>query len=150
MRPWDDLTLMQFTWAFLAIIGFSLRSNLKGWRVAFTGLGGGICWASYLILLYYTKSMLLSVFMAIILVCIYSEVVARIMATPVSVFVICVIIPLVPGRSLYYAMRGYISGDTVMASRSLFDTLMISGTIAMAIAIVASATNLIMSLRNRF
>jgi len=150
MRPFDYLTLMQFAWAFLAIIGFSVRSNLKGIRVLFTGLGGGLCWASYLIILYYTKSMLLSVFLAIILVCIYSEVVARKLLTPVSVFVICVIIPLVPGRSLYYAMRAYISGQSMQASKYIFDTLMISGTIAMAIAIVASATNLILRLRHRF
>jgi len=150
MRPWDNLTLMQFAWAFLAIIGFSLRSNLKGFRVLLTGLGGGLCWASYLIVLFYTKSMLLSVFLAIILVCIYSEVVARRVATPVSVFVICVIIPLVPGRSLYYAMRAYISGESGLASRHIFDTLMIAGTIAMAIAIVASATSLLLKLKHRF
>lgn len=149
-RPFDYLTLMQFTWALLAIIGFSLRSNLKGWRVLFTGLGGGICWATYLISLFYTKSMLLSVFLAIILVCIYSEVVARQLATPVSVFVMCVIIPLVPGRSLYYAMRYYISGESMQASKYIFDALMISGTIAIAIAIVASATSLFMRLRHRF
>lgn len=150
MRPWDHLTLMQFTWAFLAIIGFSLRSNLRGWRVLFTGLGGGICWATYLIILYYTKSMLLSVFLSIILVCIYSEIVARLMDTPVSVFVICVIIPLVPGRSLYYTMRAYLGGNSLEASRHIFNTLMISGTIAIAIAVVASATNLVMRLKHRF
>jgi uncharacterized membrane protein YjjB (DUF3815 family) len=150
MQPFDHLTLMQFCWAILAIIGFSVRSNLKGWRVLLTGLGGGLCWASYLIILYYSKSMLLSVFLAIILVCIYSEVVARLMTTPVSVFVICVIIPLVPGRTMYYAMRAYISGETSMASRLIFDTLMIAGTISIAIAIVTSATSLIMRLRHRF
>ncbi|MDD4686650.1 MAG: threonine/serine exporter family protein [Candidatus Cloacimonetes bacterium] len=149
MRPFDLLTLMQFAWAFLAILGFSVRSNLRGIRILFTSLGGGICWASYLIVLYYTKSMLLSVFIAIIIVCIYSEVVARLMQTPVSVFVICVIIPLVPGRTLYYAMNAYINGQTSQASRLIFDTLMISGTIAIAIAIVASATQLFMRLRQR-
>jgi uncharacterized membrane protein YjjB (DUF3815 family) len=118
--------------------------------VLLTGLGGGLCWASYLIVLFYTKSMLLSVFLAIILVCIYSEVVARKVATPVSVFVICVIIPLVPGRSLDYAMRAYISGESGLASRHIFDTLMIAGTIAMAIAIVASATSLLLKLKHRF
>jgi len=150
MRPFDYLTLMQFFWAFLAILGFSLRTNLKGWRVLFTALGGGLCWASYLILLYYTKSVLLSVFLAIIFVCIYSEVVARKMSTPVSVFVLCVIIPLVPGRTMYYAMRAYINGETALASGLIFDTLMIAGTISFAIAVVASATSLFMRMRHRF
>lgn len=150
MRPFDLFTLMQFFWSFLAIIGFSLRSNLKGPRVLATGFGGGICWAIYLIALYYTNSVLLSVFISIILVCIYSELVARLMNTPVSVFVICVIIPLVPGRSLYYAMRAYISGETMEASRMILQTLLISGTISIAIAIVASFTSLVLKIRHRF
>lgn len=150
MRPFDYLTLMQFVWSFLAIIGFSLRSNLKGIRVLATGFGGGICWAIYLIVLYYTNSVLLSVFIAIILVCIYSELVARWMKTPVSVFVICVIIPLVPGSSLYYSMRAYISGETMEASRLILQTLLIAGTISIAIAIVASFTSLVLKIRHRF
>ena len=121
-RPFDLLTLMQFAWALLAIIGFAM------------GFDSGIS----------------IVFLAIIIVCIYSEVVARLMATPVSVFVMCVIIPLVPGRSLYYSMQFYINGSSGQASRYIFDTLMISGTIAMAIAIVASATSLFMRIRHRF
>lgn len=142
MRPFDFLTLMQFCWAFLAVLGFSLRSNLRGIRVLFTALGGGLCWASYLVILYYTESMLLSVFLAISIACIYSEIVARLMHTPVSVFVICVIIPLVPGRSLYYAMQAYIGGQSSLASKLIFDVLMISGTISIAIAVVASAVQL--------
>nr|MDK2850521.1 hypothetical protein [Candidatus Cloacimonadota bacterium] len=127
-----------------------MRSNLKGWRVLLTGLGGGICYASYLIILHYTESVLLSVFLAIILVCIYSEVVARMVKTPVSVFVICVIIPLVPGRTMYYAMRAYISSDMALASSLIFETLMIAGTISIAIAVVASATSLVLRLQQRF
>ena len=56
MRPFDTLTLMQFIWAFLAILGFSIRSNLKGIRILFTALSGGLCWAFYLIILYYTNN----------------------------------------------------------------------------------------------
>lgn len=148
--PWDINTFWQFCFAFLAILGFSMRSNLRGWRVLLTGLGGGICRASYLILLHYTDSVLLSVFLAIILVCIYSEVVARLVETPVSVFVICVIIPLVPGRTMYHAMRAYTGSETALASSLIFETLMIAGTISIAIAVVASGTNLVMRLNHRF
>ncbi|HQO47085.1 MAG TPA: threonine/serine exporter family protein, partial [Candidatus Cloacimonas sp.] len=96
MHPFNTLTLMQFSWAFLAILGFSIRSNLKGIRIIFTALSGGLCWAFYLVTLFYSKSMLFSVFVAIILVCIYAEIVAPRLKTPVSVFVTCAIIPLVP------------------------------------------------------
>ena len=150
MQPFDTLTLMQFIWAFLAILGFSIRSNLKGIRILFTALSGGLCWAFYLIILYYSKSMLFSVFVAIILVCIYSEIVAPRLKTPVSVFVTCAIIPLVPGRGLFNSMQLYIAGDNLHASKAILQTLLIAGTISIAIAIVSSVTNLINKLMNRF
>lgn len=150
MRPFDHLTLMQFTWAALSILGFSIRVNLKGWKLFFLALGGGLTWALYLVFLHYSNSLLFSIFFSIILVCTYSEIVARLMKVPVSVFVTCVTIPLVPGSSLYYAMQGFISGDSALASENLYKVLLISGTIAMAIAVVSSVTNIIFRLRNRF
>jgi uncharacterized membrane protein YjjB (DUF3815 family) len=141
---------MQFIWAFLAILGFSIRSNLKGIRILFTALSGGLCWFFYLIVLYYSKSVLFSVFIAIILVCTYSEILAPRLKTPVSVFVTCAIIPLVPGRGLFNSMQLYIAGDNLQASKTILQTLLIAGTISIAIAIVSSVTNLINKLMNRF
>lgn len=150
MRPFDTLTLMQFAWAFLAILGFSIRVNLKGIKIAFTSLGGGLCWAFYLIVLYYSSSVLFSTFIAIILVCIYSEIVAPRLRTPVSVFVTCAIIPLVPGRGLFQSMQFYIAGKNILASKSILETLLVAGTISIAIALVSSVTNLVNKLINRF
>ncbi len=150
MKPFDNLTLMQFLWAALSILGFSIRVNLKGGKIFFLALGGGLTWALYLIFLYYSDSLLFSIFCSVILVCTYSEIVARLLKVPVSVFVTCVIIPLVPGSSLYYAMQGFIAGDSATASENIYKVLLISGTIAMAIAVVSSVTNLVFRLRNRF
>ncbi len=141
---------MQFCWAFLSIIGFSIRSNLTGYRVFLTGLGGGLAWALYLIILYYSSSLLFSVFSATILVCIYSELIARKIGLPVSVVVLCAIIPLVPGSGLYYAMRAYLAGDMSEASIQIAKTLMIAGTISIGIAVVSSVTNLVTRVLNRF
>ncbi len=150
MQPFDHLTLMQFCWAFLSILGFAVRVNLKGYKILLLALGGGLSWAFYLIILFYSKSLLFSIFGSTILVCSYSEIVSRAIKVPVSVFVTCVIIPLVPGSSLYYAMQAYISGDNALASVHIYKALLISGTIAMAIAMVSSVTNIIYRLFNRF
>ncbi len=150
MRPFDQLTLMQFTWAALSILGFSIRTNMRGWKILLLALGGGLNWAAYLIVLYYSDALLFSIFCSTLLVCIYSEIVARLVKVPVSVFVTCVIIPLVPGRTLYYAMQGYIAGDSAAASEHTYKLLLISGTIAMAIAVVSSLTNILFRLKNRF
>ncbi len=150
MRPFDHFTLLQFLWAALSILGFAIRVNLKGWKLLLLALGGGLTWGLYLIFLYYSDSLLFSIFCSVILVCSYSEIVARLIRVPVSVFVTCVIIPLVPGSSLYYAMQGFIAGDGAVASENIYKVLLISGTIAMAIAVVSSVTNIIFRLRNRF
>ena len=150
MRPFDHLTLMQFCWAALSILGFSIRVNLKGWKILLIAIGGGLTWAFYLIFLYFSKSLLFSVFCSVFLVCTYSEIMARLSKIPVSVFVTCVIIPLVPGSNLYYSMQAYIAGDSVVASQNLYKVLLISGTIALAIAVVSSITNLIFRMKNRF
>ncbi|MFA7547135.1 MAG: threonine/serine exporter [Candidatus Cloacimonetes bacterium] len=148
--PFNHLTLMQFCWAFLSISGFCVRVNLRGFKIFFIAIAAGLDWAVYLIFLYYTRSVLLSVFVATTLVAVYCEIVARLCKTPVSVFVTCAIIPLVPGRSLFYAMQAYISADRALASNHIADVLLIAGTISIAIAIVASITNLSMRLMNRF
>jgi len=70
--------------------------------------------------------------------------------TPVSVFVTCAIIPLVPGRGLFQSMQLYIAGENILASKSILQTLMIAGTISIAIALVSSVTNLIHKMLNRF
>ncbi|HOZ00773.1 MAG TPA: threonine/serine exporter family protein [Candidatus Syntrophosphaera sp.] len=150
MRPFDYLTLLQFLWAFLSILGFSVRVNLKGPKIWLLALGGGLSWAFYLVILYFSKSLLYSIFGATLLVCAYSEVVARLIKVPVSVFVTCSIIPLVPGSSLYYGMQAYIAGNNAIASEQIYKALLISGTIAMAIAVVSSVTNIIFRLFNRF
>ncbi|MDZ4181461.1 MAG: threonine/serine exporter family protein [Candidatus Cloacimonadaceae bacterium] len=150
MRPFDYPTLLQFCWAFLSILGFSIRVNLKGIKLIFIGLGAGLTWASYLVILFYTNSLLFSVFASTILVCSYSEIIARKFKVPVSVFVTCVIIPLVPGSNLYYGMRAYVGGDISEAALQIAKALMIAGTIAMAIAVVSSVTNLIYRMLNRF
>ncbi|HNU97285.1 MAG TPA: threonine/serine exporter family protein, partial [Candidatus Syntrophosphaera thermopropionivorans] len=90
MRPFDHLTLMQFCWAALSILGFSIRVNLKGWKILLIAIGGGLTWAFYLIFLYFSKSLLFSVFCSVFLVCTYSELMSRLSKIPVSVFVTCV------------------------------------------------------------
>ena len=150
MQPFDSLTFMQFLWAALSILGFSIRVNLKGYKILLLAVGGVLSWAFYLIFLYYSDSMLFSIFCSVALVCWYSEIVARKVNVPVSVFVTCVIIPLVPGSELYYSMQAYIAGNHTSASVHIYKALLISGTIAMAIAVVSSATNIFTRILSKF
>ena len=146
----DIKWLMQFTFSFLAMLGFSITSNVRGRKLIFTSLGGALAWGSYLIILPLTSSLLLSVFLSVCIGCVYSELTARAFHVPVSIFVICSIIPLVPGSGLFYSMTAYIAGDTTNAIGVLGQTLLIAGTISVAIAVVSSISNLFHSMIRRF
>lgn len=146
----DKMWWMQVSYGAIAILGFSIRSNIKGWKLVFTSLGGALSWGLYLMFLAWSSSLLLSVFLATLAVCLYSEFAGRAFKMPVSVFVICAIIPLVPGSGLYYSMTAYIDGRNLEASRKMIETLMIAGTISVAIATMSSVTNIFRKMLRMF
>jgi len=149
-RAIDYLWWMQVSFGGIAILGFSIRSNIRGWKLLFTSLGGAISWGLYLMILAWSNSLLLSVFLATLVVCLYAELMGRAFRVPVSVFVICAIIPLVPGSGLYYAMKAYIDGNGSDFLAKMGQTLMIAGAISVAIAVMSSVTNLFRTMLRRF
>lgn len=63
----------------------------------------------------------------------YAEILARIVKTPVTVFVITSVIPMVPGGALYYTMLGLLQGDkATFVDRGLY-TLSAAGAMALGI-----------------
>jgi uncharacterized membrane protein YjjB (DUF3815 family) len=150
MNVFNNLWLMQVCFGAIAILGFSIRNNIRGWKLVFTSLGGAISWGAYLMFLQWSSSLLLSIFLSTLLVCLYSEFVGRAFRMPVSVFVICSIIPLVPGSGLFYAMKAYIDGNITEAMGKMGETLMIAGTISVAIAVMSSGANLFRKMLRSF
>ncbi len=146
----NHLWLMQVCFSGIAILGFSIRSNIYGKKLIFTSLGGALSWGLYLMFLAWSNSLLLSIFLSTACVCLYSELVAKAFHVPVAVFVICAIIPLVPGSGLYYSMIAYIGGRSYEALTLMGNTLMIAGTISVAIALVSSLANIFKKMIHRF
>ena len=61
--------------------------------------------------------------------------------TPVTVFLICGIFPLVPGAGIYYTAYYFIMGDNAMALSKGIETIKIAVAIALAIVFVFSMPN---------
>jgi uncharacterized membrane protein YjjB (DUF3815 family) len=76
--------------------------------------------------------------MAAVFACIYSEIMARILKTPVTTFIIGAIIPLVPGGNMYNAMFQYVQGNINQSLSIAFKTLAIAGSIAIGIFFASS------------
>lgn len=126
--------------AIIGSLGFGIIFNIKGKNLAFAALGGGVSWLSYLIFLNLGLSELLSMFLSSIIFSIYSEVLARILKTPVTTIVICCLIPLVPGAGMYNTMYAVVTGKTSEALGLALTTLASAGNLALGIILVSTIT----------
>lgn len=134
-------------YAFMATLGFGIVFNLKGKHLAFAALGGSLSWFLYILCIDFRFSIIASLFTASVLGGIYSEILARVLKAPVTVFVICAIIPLVPGSGMYYTMLESIRGNIYGALSSFLSTLSYAGAIAIGILLVSSVMKIINSIK---
>ena len=135
--------------SFVATLGFGIAFNIKGKKLFFAAVGGGISWFFYSLFLEVGLSEISSLFISSILFSIYSEVLARIYKTPVTTFVVCALIPLVPGSGMYFTMLSAINGDIAESLELGLKTLASAGTLALGVLFVSTITKLIFQYKYR-
>lgn len=127
----------------LATLGFGIMFNIGKKHLLFASLGGGLSWFVYRILVQNNFSGVLAMFISAIIFSIYSEICARVFRTPVTTFVVCALIPLVPGSSIYYTMYEGVLGHINASMNMLTNTLSSAGALALGILFVSTITKLI-------
>ncbi len=100
---------IQVLMAFLGVVGFSVMYNIHGYKIIITGLGGSLSWICYRIIFHFSEgNKILSCFTATLIIALLSEILARILKTPVILFLVPMLVPLVPGSDLYYMMSSLV------------------------------------------
>ncbi|PRX29456.1 uncharacterized membrane protein YjjB (DUF3815 family) [Orenia metallireducens] len=131
--------LLELLAAFIIVITFGSIFQAPKKSLWLLGLTGTICWGSFIILEQLTSyNVIIASFISSVIVGICSELFARIMKMPVTIFVIAGIIPLVPGVPAYNTMLFILQGEYIKGLEKGINTLMIAGAIAFAIAIVGA------------
>ena len=133
--------------AFVASFGFGIIFNIKGIKLIFAAIGGGLSWFCYLYLNNNGISTILSLFISSIIFSIYSEICARYLKTPVTTLIICALIPLVPGAGMYYTMYDTILGNISGAVQLGLNTLASAGALALGVIFVSTITKQVMNLK---
>lgn len=129
--------IMSVLSAFISTIGFSIVFHVQRKHLLICGTIGALGWLVYLLSLDAGLTDVLSTFLASLLVTQLSYILARRRKTPVTVFLIAGIIPLVPGLGLYRTMSAVLESNYSQAVNYAALTFQISGVIAGAIVIVA-------------
>lgn len=131
MQVWATQVLA----AALGSASFSMLFGLRSSKLLFSALGGALTWGVYLISVYMGAIEPMAYALGAAAGALYAEIMARIKKTPVTVFVITSVIPLVPGGALYYAMVGLLQDDRAeFVARGLY-ALAASGALALGIFI---------------
>lgn len=132
------MMLIQVIGAFMATVTVALIFGVPQKFLGYSGLVGAIGWLVYLILIDKGCSITESMFFATLIVALISHSFARILKTPVTIFLIAGILPLVPGVGMYRIVYNLITYNNEGASFYFSQTIQIAGMIALAIFIMDS------------
>lgn len=137
--------LLQSIGSFLAVVTLSLIFYVPRRFLCYAGIAGALGWLTYLGLQALSSNEMLDMFAASLLVALFSHVFARIFKTPVTMFLIPGILPLVPGVGMYRIVYFMLLENSAMAGYYFFYTLQMAGMIAIAIFIMDTIVKMITS-----
>lgn len=123
----------QLVTSFIASAGFGIIFNVPKETLLKCGFIGMFGWVVYLVLLGRGFNEILASLGASVAVTATSQVFAKLYKTPIIVFSVAGIIPLVPGGLAYDAMRNVVENNYDQAVQLAAKSFMISGAIAIGL-----------------
>jgi len=128
--------LTQLITAFTGSLGFAMLFHLRRRLLTCASLGGLLSWAVYLAGEWAFNSIFIACLLASAFAALYSEILARLLKAPATVFFIPTIVPLIPGSTLYYTMSHAVQNDWPQAKAYALLTLQYTLSIAIGISFV--------------
>ena len=123
-----------------ALFAITVGSGIK--NSVISGVLGGIGYITYLLINLHSAEAT-AVFIATFIICLMAEILARVMKTPSTIFSIPAILPLVPGLMLYKTLLVFGNGDTLGGLEKSIDTLIVAGSLSLAVTIATLLAKLI-------
>lgn len=128
--------IAQVLGAFIGVIMVVVTYGVPRKFLGYSGLVGAIGWLVYLLIKDAGHSNATGAFFATLIVALISHSFARIMKTPVTVFLIGGILPLVPGVGMYQIAYNLITSNNSLVLYYFSETIKMAGMIALAIFIM--------------
>jgi uncharacterized membrane protein YjjB (DUF3815 family) len=119
--------------AFVGALGFALIFGMRKRYLFAASLGALLGWGVYMMVDALIGDVFLPSLAAAAFALTYSEMMAKALKTPATLFVVPAIIPLVPGGSLYYTMSYAVQRD--MASARVYGAKTLETALAIAAGI---------------
>ena len=127
----------------IGAVGFAILFNVRGKKLGLLFLGGALDWTIYLLLTCNGHSIFAGMFFATVTAAVLSEILARILKVPVLMSLVPMLIPLIPGGSLYRTMSAFVRGENQQFLHYAKQTVTEAGAIALGIIAVAAITHIL-------
>ena len=135
--------MIQVFAAYFVTIFFAIIFKTSKNQLLISGFVGAVGWWGYLMVIHYDYSIVTGSFIGAFLVSLLANLFSKIRKSPVTIFQIPGIIPLVPGMGMYKTLYAVIEEDYNLVAKHLFETLQIAGSIAVAMMLIFSLSTLI-------
>ncbi|AYA74528.1 hypothetical protein DOE78_03145 [Bacillus sp. Y1] len=119
--------------SFLAAAAFGIIFNAPKTSLIQSGFVGMLGWIIYILFTMNGADAVNATLVASFVIAVASQVFAKLYRTPIIIFIVAGIIPLVPGGMAYDAMRNFVENDYNIALALAAKAFLISGAIAMGI-----------------
>lgn len=124
--------------SFSAALSFAVLQNIQRRKALVAAFGGALSWMVFELGVQLDIGSSISLFLGSMVLGVYSEIMARRMKSPATIFYIPGFVPLVPGSNVYYSVLSAVQGDPEEALRQFLTTMTYSAAIALGL-IIASA-----------
>ncbi len=131
---------------FFVTLGFAILCHAPIKILIPTSFIGMLGYTTYLLFLD-AYGDVLPVFIAACAIGLLSDICARLMKEPTTIFIIPAIVSLVPGSKLYYTMLAVIEGKLALAAELGTSTLFIAGAIALGLVVEGSLFRIVVTIK---
>lgn len=125
--------ILEFVIAMLATISFAVLFTAPKQEVVYCGFTGALGWIVYYAMTENGINLVLASMVATFCLTVLARCFAVVRKTPVTVYLLSGIFPLVPGAGIYYTAYYLFTGDTAMSGFKGLQTLEVAGAIVFGI-----------------
>ena len=128
--------------SFVGSFGFAILFNIRGKRLIAAAFGGLVSWVLFIVLNGLIGNAVISYFFVAALISVYAEIMASLLKSPTTTFIITSLIPMIPGSSLYYTMVSAFNSNGEDFIQKALGTLELAAALALGIVVVTAFTRL--------
>lgn len=137
--------VIQTIMGLIGSVAFAILFGVFDRKLLWIALGGGAGWVVYLLCVAGGYGMFAGLFGASFFVAVLSEVLARVLKTPVILLLVPMLIPEIPGGDLYYTMYYLVQKQYIEFGNSSNQVLTEAGAIALGIILASHMAKLVRS-----